>query len=1670
MKTIKDKFSINQLTAPPPSCGEGVKGRGLWWGFFLLLFFSIPSGGSGWATASYAQTATTFMRTYKAIGMNGGLALAETSDGGFVGTGQHQSSGAGSCDIYVYKVNSCGYPQWFKTYGGISDDGGMCIQQTSDGGYIVAGLSTLGAGDVDIILLKLDAFGNVVWSKVFGGGTNDYGLYVQQTSDGGYIVTGFMSGLGFGAEDVALIRTDTNGNLLWQKEYGGAGSEWGSYVEQTSDGGYKIAGYTNSFGAGGFDLYVLKVDGSGNLQWSKTYGGVGAEGSSQWGISGKITTDGGFMLCGNTTTYGAGGNDVMMIKTDSMGNLQWAKTYGGGLEEQPRSSTQTSDAGFIISGYTTSFGAGDLDAYLIKTDSMGNLLWSKAYGGAAYDKGSMVRQAPDGGYALSVVTASFGANFYDPLFMKTDSVGYVGCNENNCATVFNNISPSVGSGGNEMIPPAAVAIPAIITSNYTPADIFLCLKCSILPTFTQSNITACIGNTNYFYNTSNPGKECTEWFVNNISQGYQDTLSVIFTTPGLQKIQLVASCGNSTDTNTVALNILAYNAPVASFINNTVCNGDTTQFTDFSTFANDPISTWSWNFGDGSPLNFNQNPGYNYPNPGTYNVKLTVTTTNGCTDTSVQTMLVHSTPNAQFDSVIVCRGDTVQFQDLSTIIAPDSIQTWAWNFGDGSLINIDQNPIHNFITSSTYNVSLLLVSNHGCKDSITNPIIINPPLLAESGFGNDTLCTGGTILLGGSPTAFGGLAPFTYAWSPVTGLSSSTISNPTATITANIGYMITVTDVAGCQDIDSVFILYNSTGPFVDAGFGSDTICSGGITMLGGAPTGSGGLAPYTYSWSPSIGLNNPTSSNPTATITANTTYVVTISDGNGCQNIDSVFLAYNSSGPFADAGFGNNTLCTGGTIMLGGTPTGSGGIGPYTYSWVPGAGLTTTTAANPTATITSNSTYVVIVTDASGCQNLDSVFITFNSAGPFADAGFGNNTLCTSGTILLGGAPTGYGGTASYSYVWTPATGLNNTLSSNPTATVTSNATYAVIVTDGSGCQNIDSVTVLYNSNGPFADAGFGNSTLCTGGTILLGGAPTGTGGVSPYTYSWIPGAGLNSTIFSNPTATITANASFVVIITDAIGCQNLDSVFLTFNSAGPFAEAGFGNNTLCTGGTILLGGAPTGTGGVSPYTYSWVPNTGLNSTIISNPTASMTSNSIYVIMVTDATGCQNLDSVFITYNSNGPHAEAGFGNNNLCTGGTVLLGGSPTATNGIAPYSYSWIPSTGLNNITFANPTATITANATYAVIVTDNGGCQDIDSVSVLYNANGPHAEAGFGNNTLCTGGTLLLGGTPTVAGGTAPYIYSWIPSNGLNNTSVANPFATVTANITYVIMVTDVTGCQDIDSVAITFNAAGPFADAGSGNGALCFSYPMPLGGSPSGSQGTLPYSYSWVPAAGLNNAILANPTANSVTTNTVYYLTVTDAGGCTDLDSANVTILGTGLTANFSASPSQGIDPLFVQFTNQSVGYGLTYQWLFGDNGTSIIENPNHTFYNSADTAFNFFVTLVATDTNGCIDTAILTAVHVDPTNINTYPNVFTPNDDGVNDVFKFDLGSLTLLKASIFSRWGEKMVEWSTPVGGWDGRTASGVMSSDGVYFFILTVMDGAKKTLQKTGYVFLTR
>jgi len=256
-----------------------------------------------------------------------------------------------------------------------------------------------------------------VWSQAYGGGEGDWGYSVQQTTDGGYIMAGYTLTFGAGSYDVWLIKTDAEGNEMWSKTYGGSSWDYGNSIEQTSDGGYIITGYTGTYGAGGSDVWVIKTDAAGNEEWDQTFGGSGDD----FGYGIQQTSDGAYILAAQTASYGAGLGDAWLIKIDSDGNEVWNQTFGGSADDLGSYVQQTSDGGYILTGYTGSYGAGNWDVWLIKTDDEGNEVWDLTYGGSNLDRGYQVQQTTDGGYVITGWTQSFGAGSFDVLLLKTDS-------------------------------------------------------------------------------------------------------------------------------------------------------------------------------------------------------------------------------------------------------------------------------------------------------------------------------------------------------------------------------------------------------------------------------------------------------------------------------------------------------------------------------------------------------------------------------------------------------------------------------------------------------------------------------------------------------------------------------------------------------------------------------------------------------------------------------------------------------------------------------------------------------------------------------------------------------------------------------------------------------------------------------------------------------------------------------------------------------------------------------------------------------------------------------------------------------------------------------------------------------------------------------------------------
>jgi len=388
----------------------------------------------------------------KAIGgpaIEAGKSLIQTSDGGYAIAGSTKSFGAGGEDVYVVKLDANGNLQWTKTIGGPESEEGNSLIQTSDGGYAITGTTTsFGAGGKDVYVVKLDANGNLQWTKNIGGEGRDEGRSLIQTSDGGYAIAGYTTSFGAGYADVYVIKLDAKGNLQWTKTIGGESDDWGRSLIQTSNGGYAIAGLTGSFGAGNYDVYVVKLDVNGNLQWAKTIGGP----KEDWGESLIQTSDGGYAIAGTTASFGAGEADVYVVKLDANGNLQWTTTIGGPKIEAGNSLIQTSDGGYAIAGYTKSFGAGGRDVYVVKLDAHGNLQWTKTIGGPASEEGNSLIQTADGGYAIAGYTKSFGAGGDDVYVVKLDKNGDACCAVSQTSQVWSggtlsSHTPSIGSGG-----------------------------------------------------------------------------------------------------------------------------------------------------------------------------------------------------------------------------------------------------------------------------------------------------------------------------------------------------------------------------------------------------------------------------------------------------------------------------------------------------------------------------------------------------------------------------------------------------------------------------------------------------------------------------------------------------------------------------------------------------------------------------------------------------------------------------------------------------------------------------------------------------------------------------------------------------------------------------------------------------------------------------------------------------------------------------------------------------------------------------------------------------------------------------------------------------------------------------------------------------------------------
>ena len=373
----------------------------------LACLISVSVFGQGWE------------QTYGSEGYDWGRSVQQTVDGGYVIAGEASIAGSGLTYVYLIKTNENGIEQWSQTYGGDGHDMGYEVHQTSDEGYIIVGEThSFGNGGGDVYIVKTDENGVEQWSQTYGGTEYDIGLSINQTSDQGYIIAGGTSSFGNGW-DVYLIKTDENGIEQWSHTYGGADTESVHSVQQTNDGGYVIGGSTYSFGNGDRDVYLIKTDGNGVEQWSHTYG----EDGDDVGRSVQQTTDGGYVIAGFSSSFGNWSTDAYLIKTNGNGVEQWSNFYTGyqgTADDLAYSVKQTSDGGYIMTGETFQFDHEQKEVYIIKTDENGEPYWEHMYASQYYSVGYSVQQTNDQEFIIAGVCRPQGNGPMDVYLIKTD--------------------------------------------------------------------------------------------------------------------------------------------------------------------------------------------------------------------------------------------------------------------------------------------------------------------------------------------------------------------------------------------------------------------------------------------------------------------------------------------------------------------------------------------------------------------------------------------------------------------------------------------------------------------------------------------------------------------------------------------------------------------------------------------------------------------------------------------------------------------------------------------------------------------------------------------------------------------------------------------------------------------------------------------------------------------------------------------------------------------------------------------------------------------------------------------------------------------------------------------------------------------------------------------------
>ncbi|MBW8049725.1 MAG: PKD domain-containing protein [Cytophagales bacterium] len=969
--------------------------------------------------ATIVNAQITFQKTFGGNNTEQANLIQKTNDGGYALIGYTNSFGAGSTDMYLIKTDSLGNLLWSKTYGGWSGEDFVYGIQTNDGGFIMTththsfGPNVLG----DILLVKTDSSGSLQWSKHIGGNSGDAGYFVNQTSENGYIVTGYSQSFGAGNGDIYLLQLDSLGNLQWTKTIGGSAFDYGVYVEQTNDNGYIILGTTGSFGVGSNDICIFKTDSIGNLLWFKTYGGTDWDKPSFM----RGTKDGGYIIAGETASFGVGFMNILLLKVDSLGNLKWSKTYGDSItftDIRSSSIQQTEDNGFIFTGNATHFSPYKNYVLIVKTDSIGNLLWNTTTGERDFwIRGPSVLKVNDGGFIMAGETVNITGSGRDIHFLKTDSLGNTGCGDSliNLTVIIptltvSDTTPFSSSGGIDSIAAVVEITPPTECQWLCPKIINISSDTSIICQGDSVQLNASGGIS---YNWT-PGYSLSDSTIANPVAFPDTTTTYIVTILDAYGCKAVDSVTISELPSSI-INI------IGTDVN---CNGANDGNVDLTVSGNSSSYIFSWSNG----ANTEDISGLL---PGIYIV--TVADSLGCV---ANDSVIIGEPPALNTSIVStgvsCKGESDGAVDL-TLSGGVPPYTYNWSSGD-TTEDISG------LSASTYSVSITDSNNCIISDTasifepsaiILSAIIINAGCYGSSDGAIDLTVSGGTPL-------------YSFSWS--NGDTTKDITNILAGT-----YIVTVTDSNDCIKSDTIVInqpdSLNLSATSTDANCGVND----GLAFV----TVSGGTSPYSYLWS-----NGDTNTTTDSLFSGG--YSVIVTDSNGCA--DSISVTVNSTGVLSTANF--SYIDTNLTVNF--LDSSANAI---SWSWDFGDG-NTDTIKNPIHIYNSAGNYTVCLSATNLCGSdtiCNSVIVTCPI--PAATFSYSDSLLTLS-----------FSDSSKYatSWLWDFGDGNTDTVQ-NPTHTYISSGTYNVCFIAENACKS-DSTCQLINVTScipPIANFGYGQSNL---------------------------------------------------------------------------------------------------------------------------------------------------------------------------------------------------------------------------------------------------------------------------------------------------------------------------------------------------------------------------------------------------------------------------------------------------------------------------------------------------------------------------------------------------------------------------------------------------------------